>query len=301
MDDGAGGTPRRSTMVGVTVLTTPFVVLAAGGVAGLSWAAAGGVAILVLAGLHVTLEKIAPLEATPPHVRGEALRDAWHGALSLATSIGGLVGGWCLTDALVGAATGRTSWPADGVATQLGMALVVALLGDLLFYWHHRLSHATNGVWWRMHAVHHSITHFNVTHGARAHPFEPPMVYALYGAVGALLGFPFEPTMLGVILGIFVTASQHINVATDIGPLRRLFVSTEHHRWHHDIDAAPSVNYANVFSFWDVLFGTYRNPAPYRGELGMRGIVIPPSLRAQLGALSDARWSTFERAAAAPE
>ncbi len=98
------------------------------------------------------------------------------------------------------------------------------------------------------------------------------------------------------MLGIFVTASQHINVEADIGPLRRVFVFTEHHRWHHDINARPSCNYANVFSFWDVLFGTYRNPRSFRGDMGILDVEIPPSLREQLGAMSDARWLSFQRA-----
>lgn len=295
MSDSAGATVKRKTILGLSVLVTPFAVLAAGRLAGLSWAVGGGIAILVLGGLQATLEKVFPLEATPSHVRAEALRDVWHNAINLVMLIGGFVVGWYLVDALLRAATGRVTWRAEGTATQLGMALVVALLGDLLFYWHHRLAHANNGVWWRMHAVHHSIVHFSSTHGTRSHPLETPMVYALYGAVGALLGFPFEPTMLGVILGLCVTASQHINIETDIGPLRRVFVFTDHHRWHHDLDGAPVCNYANVFAFWDVLFGTYRNPAPFRGKMGMIGIEIPSSLRAQFGAISDARWSTFER------
>ncbi len=41
MDDGAGMAAKRRTILGLTVLAAPFVVLAAGRLAGLSWAASG--------------------------------------------------------------------------------------------------------------------------------------------------------------------------------------------------------------------------------------------------------------------
>jgi sterol desaturase/sphingolipid hydroxylase (fatty acid hydroxylase superfamily) len=54
------------------------------------------------------------------------------------------------------------------------------------------------------------------------------------------------------------------------------------HRWHHSSDKdVVDMNYANVFSLFDVVFGTYRMPAK-SGPASMGAPDFPRSLWGQL-------------------
>ncbi|NEU96660.1 sterol desaturase family protein [Bradyrhizobium uaiense] len=49
----------------------------------------------------------------------------------------------------------------------------------------------------------------------------------------------------------------HANIRLNYGPLRHVLVSPEFHHWHHSSEtAARDKNFAGLFSFCDVLFGT---------------------------------------------
>ena len=50
----------------------------------------------------------------------------------------------------------------------------------------------------------------------------------------------------------------HANLSWNLGPFRYLFVSPVFHRWHHA--SAEGVNFANTFTLWDWMFGTFYLP-----------------------------------------
>lgn len=159
-----------------------------------------------------------------------------------------------------------------GFATELLLALVVA---DLVGYWSHRLRH-TDALW-RFHAIHHSPTRLDALAAARMHPVDDVIDNTLVGSVLFAAGFSTEIIFaIGPILFCHI-ALTHANVGWDFGVLRKILVSPANHRAHHEIGA--SRNYAGMFSFIDVLFGTYEETS---GGRHGSGEPIPESLRAHL-------------------
>jgi len=159
-----------------------------------------------------------------------------------------------------------------GILTELMIALVVA---DFVGYWSHRLRHSV--VLWRFHAIHHSPTKLDALAAARMHPVDDVIDNTLVGAVLFAAGFSTETVFaIGPILFLHI-ALTHADVDWNFGLFRKVLVSPAHHRAHHEIGAAQ--NYAGMFSFIDVLFGTYRENS---GGSHGAGEPIPESLRAHL-------------------
>jgi sterol desaturase/sphingolipid hydroxylase (fatty acid hydroxylase superfamily) len=57
------------------------------------------------------------------------------------------------------------------------------------------------------------------------------------------------------------------------GPFRYLLASPRFHRWHHaDTPELYGKNLANMFPFFDVMFGTYHVPGICREPMGAVGV-----------------------------
>jgi sterol desaturase/sphingolipid hydroxylase (fatty acid hydroxylase superfamily) len=278
------------TALGIAIFAAPFVSL------GLVWTLteslffAAAATLVTVGGLQKPLEAWRPLHDVPSDPAHER-QDALHGLHSSIGAFAGLIGAHQLVSLVV-----PWSWPVDGILPTLGQGLLVLLFGDLCFYAYHRACHATNGFWWRVHAVHHSITYFTGIHGGRAHVIETPMVFVFYGTVGALMGIELAPALMGLIFSSAIASNQHLNVDATLGPLEWLFVSSNHHRWHHDLDGYPSCNYANIFPFWDMLFGTYQAPLPAPRAVGLQGAAVPDDVWAQQLSVRDDVWGSWEQA-----
>lgn len=152
------------------------------------------------------------------------------------------------------------------------------LLADLAGYWSHRLRH--RGALWFFHAIHHSPTRLDALAAARMHPVDDVIDNTLVGASLFVAGFSVETIFaVGPILFAHI-ALTHANVAWSFGPLRKVFVSPLQHRAHHEI--GPGKNYAGMFSFIDLVFGTYVEPLG-RGERAHGpGEPIPETVYGQL-------------------
>jgi sterol desaturase/sphingolipid hydroxylase (fatty acid hydroxylase superfamily) len=161
--------------------------------------------------------------------------------------------------------------PPDGSWSQIMLwGIPVMIVGDFFVYWYHRTAHSLGeSVLWRMHTVHHSIPHFTAAYGARAYPLETFNTYFWYGAAGGALGIPVESTFAGASLVMFFMSAHHINADATIGPLRWILVTTEMHRWHHNVDYLHAKNYSLLLTIWDRAFGTYNVPHPFVGSMGV--------------------------------
>ena len=155
-----------------------------------------------------------------------------------------------------------------GFWAELPLAL---LLADLAGYWSHRLRHC--GFLWYFHTIHHSPTKLDALAAARMHPVDDLLDNTWVGVVLFLSGFsPQVIVSIGPILFVHI-ALTHANRGWDFGPLRRVLVSPAQHRAHHEIGADR--NYAGMFSFIDVVFGTYEEG---RGRPHGSGEAIPDRL-----------------------
>jgi len=218
--------------------------------------------------MQLVFERLRPERSIPPKPPGALGVEAFQGIVyGTVFGFGTAFGLWWLVASLRTAA--GIAWTPGGEPWLPAVALVVG--ADFLDYFRHRHEHESNGLFWRVHSVHHSIRHFTLLTGLALHPLEAVFTYVSYGLVAGLLGLSFDATLLGLTLALLVMGAQHTNTATTLGPLARVLAHADGHRWHHDIalGAGRNVNYANVFSLWDQLWGSFHAPHPFAGEYGI--------------------------------
>lgn len=149
------------------------------------------------------------------------------------------------------------------VAAQPGWLIFIelVLLMDMVTYWTHRAFHRFP-LLWRFHAVHHSATTLRWSTTARVHPLNDLVNYVTALLPFAMLGFPIAMALKLLPFVMFYALMAHTQLRVDFGPLRSILVSPRFHRWHHTHSAeGGNMNFANVFSLWDRLFGTFYLPA----------------------------------------
>jgi len=169
------------------------------------------------------------------------------------------------------------SWP---IALQV---LAVLLLGDVVGYWMHRLFHGRS--LWRFHAVHHSSTEVDWLSSVRLHPVNDVLSRVAQVIPVLLLGFPATILAAYVPFLTFYALLLHANVPWTFGPLRYVLASPAFHRWHHTTrDEGLDKNFAGLFPFIDLLFGSFHMPPDRQpSRFGIRGgEPVPPDLLGQL-------------------
>lgn len=164
--------------------------------------------------------------------------------------------------------------------------LVVLLLGDLAVYVEHRISH---GPLWSYHALHHVTREINWLTHARLHPVNVLTIATVGLLTRFIFGIDGAAVVIATWLGNAIAVWEHLNL--DFAwprPFCFLFVSPRFHRWHHAAEpAAINKNFALIFPFYDLLFGTYycpdRLPSAYGiPATGAAEAPIPASFGGQL-------------------
>ncbi len=145
----------------------------------------------------------------------------------------------------------------------LAVPIVVAMLViDLSAYWRHRLEH--DPALWRIHATHHAdeaTTWFSVV---RKHPLSRLLSMLMDSVLALLIGLPVEAIVTANVIRTWWGHFIHADVPWTLGPLGAVLISPAAHRLHHIRDERlMGYNYANTFTFWDKMFGTYCDPAPH--------------------------------------
>ncbi len=139
-------------------------------------------------------------------------------------------------------------------------------LATFIFYWWHRWRHEVHILWIAFHQIHHSPQRLEVITSFCKHPGE--MIF------NSILGSLIVYTILGLSLesGVIYTACTalgeffyHTNIRTPqwIG---YIFQRPEMHRIHHQHHYHKN-NYGDIV-WWDMLFGTYENPATWDNTCG---------------------------------
>lgn len=142
---------------------------------------------------------------------------------------------------------------------------------DLVIWLQHVMVHAIP-LLWRLHRVHHADPDYDVTTGARFHPLEIFLSMGIKFAAVVLLGPPLVAVLIFEVLLNAMAMFNHGNVrlpATLDRLLRWLIVTPDMHRVHHSVeDDEANSNFGFNLSWWDRLFGTYREQ-PRGGHQGM--------------------------------
>ncbi len=142
---------------------------------------------------------------------------------------------------------------------------------DLVIWLQHVMVHAIPALW-RLHRVHHADLDYDVTTGARFHPLEIFLSMGIKFAAIVLLGPPLVAVLIFEVLLNAMAMFNHGNVRlpeTLDRILRWLIVTPDMHRVHHSVeDDEANSNFGFNLSWWDRLFGTYREQ-PRGGHQGM--------------------------------
>ncbi len=138
--------------------------------------------------------------------------------------------------------------------------VVLFLLVELVYYWHHRASHTVRWLW-ATHSVHHSPTRFNLTAGIRLGWTGAISGHFLFYVPLALIGFhPLAiAAMLGANLGyqFFI----HSELSPRLGPLEWVLNTPTHHKVHHACnEECLDRNFGGTLIVFDRLFGTFAAP-----------------------------------------
>jgi sterol desaturase/sphingolipid hydroxylase (fatty acid hydroxylase superfamily) len=133
------------------------------------------------------------------------------------------------------------------------------LISDSIQYWTHRMFH--DKTLWKFHAIHHSSRELDWLSGVRFHPANLAIHSSFVGVLVYLLGFSPEVLVFLVPFTILYSAMVHANLNWTFGPLRYVFASPVFHRWHHTKpEEGGERNFAPIFAFQDLLFGTFYMP-----------------------------------------
>jgi sterol desaturase/sphingolipid hydroxylase (fatty acid hydroxylase superfamily) len=141
------------------------------------------------------------------------------------------------------------------------VALVLTfVVTDLFQYWAHRIFH--NHVYlWRFHSVHHSTQHMDWLAGSRTHFVDIFFTRAMAFVPLYVLGF--SPAVFNIYI-VFIAVHAvfiHSNTRINFGFLKYIFATPQYHHWHHCEDPKYyGKNFATVFPFIDMIFGTYYLP-----------------------------------------
>lgn len=151
-------------------------------------------------------------------------------------------------------------WP--GVTSQPIVAFAIYLVVlDFAGYWYHRWQHKF-GIWWELHAVHHSQRQMSLWCDDRNHLLDNVIQSCFFAAIALVIGV--TPSQFVVLTAVtnFLQSIQHTNARLSFGWLgERLLVSPTFHRRHHAVGYGHEgtkygCNFGVLFPWWDMMFGT---------------------------------------------
>lgn len=139
--------------------------------------------------------------------------------------------------------------------------VIAIIVLDLAVWAQHYVTHKIPFLW-RLHRVHHSDIHVDVTTALRFHPLE--ILFSILWKVVIVISFGFSA--LAVLwFEIILNASAQFNhsnirIPTRLDKVLRLFIVTpDMHRVHHSVDELEtSRNFGFFLSVWDKLLRTYK-------------------------------------------
>jgi sterol desaturase/sphingolipid hydroxylase (fatty acid hydroxylase superfamily) len=167
------------------------------------------------------------------------------------------------------------------IQSEVVLLLVGVVVLDLVAFIEHRLAHAFRWYWY-IHCVHHSDLTLDATTALRSHPAEALLSALLGVGFAVATGIPSWVIAAHALIYAVVAMWLHSNIAMPVSidrALRYVLVTPAMHRLHHSpLEQETNSNFGLIFSVWDRLTGSYRNPdAPEatREKFGLTGLSSP--------------------------
>ena len=147
-----------------------------------------------------------------------------------------------------------------------GGAIVGVLVYELGHYWYHRAVHRNDMLWKFFHQMHHSPESLDAWGAYFLSPTDVVMFVSLQTLIlGPLLGLSTGAVVVAAVFLTFNAVFQHANVRTPRW-LGYIIQRPESHGIHHE-RGVHAYNYSDL-PLWDMVFGTFRNPETFEGEVG---------------------------------
>lgn len=158
--------------------------------------------------------------------------------------------------------------PLDLLELGLWAAVPTVILTTFFTYWTHRIQHRYDSLWRLGHQLHHSVLRVDIASAMVFHPIDVAVQATATALAAWLLGVSVEAAALAGAISFAIALFQHWNVATPrwIGVLIQ---RPEAHCLHHEREVHAR-NYGDL-PIWDMLFGTYANPAQVDVPVGFTG------------------------------
>lgn len=155
-------------------------------------------------------------------------------------------------------------------------ALVYILVTDFFYYWYHRLQHRWPMLW-RIHELHHSDAEVNITTSLRTHWLEKPVQHCVVLLPTIyIVGLDPKAIFWWAIIGQVWEMFTHSNINCYVNPLGTVLCNPSIHRIHHSrLEEHHHCNFAQYFTVYDMIFGTY--VAPRREARPPTGTTAIPS------------------------
>ena len=148
----------------------------------------------------------------------------------------------------------------------VGGAVVGLLALQLFSYVWHRSMHNVPFLWRWFHQMHHSAERIDIFGAMYFSPLDV-LGFAFMGSLALVLvvGVSPQAALLANLAATFASLFQHANLRTPRW-LGYIIQRPENHAQHH-ARGVHAYNYGDI-AFWDIVFGTFRNPATWDGEAG---------------------------------
>ena len=152
-----------------------------------------------------------------------------------------------------------------GLGVAGGTAVGYVVLSGLA-YALHRTFHNVPFLWRLIHQLHHSPRRIDISGSVFFHPFEM-VVQALLQLFVTVIVLGLDPLAAALVgyVAAFYGMFQHWNIHTPRW-LGYLIQRPEQHGLHHE-RGVHAYNYGSLM-LWDLLFGTFRNPAGFPAHYG---------------------------------
>ena len=144
----------------------------------------------------------------------------------------------------------------------IAFAFVYILVTDFFYYWYHRLQHRWP-VLWRIHELHHSDAEVNITTSLRTHWLEKPVQHcAILIPTLFIVGLDIRAIFWWAMIGQLWEMFTHANINCFPNRLATVLCNPSIHRLHHSrLKEHHQCNFAQYFTVYDMIFGTYIAPS----------------------------------------
>ena len=173
---------------------------------------------------------------------------------------------------------------------------VYYIVYDFVYYWVHRAQHLVPW-WWALHSMHHSQRQMSCWTNDRGSYLDAMMQSVILASVGLVMGVGIEEFAWLTLVSELFQNFSHTNVRIGFGRFfERIFVDPKFHRLHHmyvdpERPNLHNCNFGQVFSVWDMLFGTALYGEPTR----LTGVCDPVIDADNERGLIAMQWYTLKR------